>query len=302
METSLMAMSTLTNNHERQQDELVLATWNIDSIRCRLDLVTRWLRSARPDVLLLQETKCPDEAFPIAELTQLGYHVEYYGQKAYNGVAIISRTPITSVIRGLPTLPDPDRLQTRYIEATIDNIRIGCVYAPNGHQPDSDKFVYKQAFYHALHAHIAATSPALAIIAGDFNVAPTDRDVANPQQQEGRCLCTDIEREWFQAILDLRYIDTLRLFHHNDKGPYTCWERPRHPYFRSSPFTRDEGFRLDRYFRSSPFTRDEGFRLDHILVSKDLQDLPTNANVDRHYGCMHNASDHAPVWMSMKKP
>ncbi len=248
-----------------------LATWNVNSLNVRLGHVVAWLKSQQPDVLCLQELKLDNERFPRADIEALGYHVVFDGQKTYNGVAIISRAPPQDVVRGIAGFDDP---QKRTIAATIDTLRIICVYIPNGQSIDSDKYQYKLAWLKALHGYLAeelSRHPALALL-GDYNIAPEDRDVYDPKAWEGQVLCSEPERQALRALQALGLKDCFRLFEQPEKS-YTWWD-----------------------YRMNGFKRNLGLRIDHILVSDSLAQRCKSCVIDVEPRKLERPSDHAPVF------
>jgi len=188
-----------------------LTCWNVNSLKVRLPHVLQWLETNPVDVLCIQETKLTDDKFPVAEIRAAGYHVEFSGQKTYNGVAILSRHPISEVVKNNPLFPDE---QQRLLTATIQGIRIICAYIPNGQAPESDKFQYKLAWLSALQNWLEAQKKEYADLAllGDFNIAPDDRDVHDPAAWVGQNLVSPQEREAFQKMLSVPLVDSFRLF------------------------------------------------------------------------------------------
>jgi len=247
-----------------------LATWNVNSVRVRLPHVLDWLRQHEPDVLCLQETKVPDEDFPVTEFAQAGYAAAFCGQKSYNGVAILSRKPMCDVVQ---TLPKADGAQKRLLAATIDGVRIVNVYVPNGEAVGSDKYGYKLAWLKALKAWLKAeldAHPRLAVL-GDFNIAPEERDVYDPKLWEGRVLFSDKERAAFQGLITVGLADTFRRF---DQSPssFTWWD-----------------------YRMGAFRRNHGLRIDHILASRGLAPACQACRIDTAPRGLERPSDHAPV-------
>ncbi len=247
-----------------------LATWNVNSIKVRLEQVLAWSAEARPDVLALQETKVPDEQFPREPLEAAGWHVAFHGQRAYNGVAILSREPLANVAAGIPGLDDD---QARVLAATVRGVRVVCVYVPNGEAVGSEKYDYKLRWMAALRGHLAELLRAhpLLAVAGDFNVAPEPRDVHDPGLWEGRVLYSEPEREAFRALLALGLCDTFRRFD-QPEGSFSWWD-----------------------YRMRAFQRNMGLRIDHILASPELCGRCTACRIDRTPRGWERPSDHAPV-------
>jgi exodeoxyribonuclease-3 len=249
-----------------------LATWNVNSLAVRLPQVQDWLALERPDVLVLQETKLTDDKFPADALAEAGYRSAWFGQKTYNGVALLSRQAlaVTEVVHNIPGFDDP---QARVIAATVEGVRVVGAYFPNGQAPDSDKFVYKMAWLEALERWIGAelqAHPALALL-GDYNIAPEDRDVHDPVAWAGQIHCTPQERGHFQALLDLGLRDAFRLFEQAPKS-WSWWD-----------------------YRNLAFRKNQGLRIDHILVSAPLAARTTGCRIDKLPRKNERPSDHAPV-------
>lgn len=248
-----------------------LATWNVNSIRARLDRVLAWLESRRPDVCCLQETKCVDGEFPRAEIEALGYAVETYGQPTYNGVAILSREPITNVVRGLPDDgPDADR---RLIVGTVGDLEVWGLYVVNGQSVGTEKFDFKLAWLERLRAFVESRfDPARKVVlCGDFNVAPDDRDVWDPAAWKERILCSTPEREALRRLLDVGFQDAFRAFH-EEGGHYSWWD-----------------------YRRLAFPKNRGLRIDHVFVSPAALEACRGVEIDREERKGKKPSDHAPV-------
>jgi exodeoxyribonuclease-3 len=247
-----------------------LATWNVNSLKVRLPQVLQWLSDNPVDILCLQETKLTDDKFPTADIEAAGYHVVFSGQKTYNGVAILSKQPITDVVKNNPLFEDA---QQRILAATIDGVRIVCVYVPNGQSVESDKYEYKLGWLGALREWIAAevkAHPQLAIL-GDYNIAPEDRDVYDPVGWAGQVLVSDKERAALTRLMETGLQDAYRLFEQADKS-FSWWDY------------RALGFRLNK-----------GLRIDHILLTKALAERCTACVIDRAPRKWEQPSDHAPV-------
>jgi len=248
-----------------------IATWNVNSVRSRLPRLLPWLESRQPDVVCLQETKVIDEDFPLQEIRALGYNCLISGQKTYNGVAIISKSEVCDPIRGLPEeIGDDDR---RIVAARIDGIRIINIYAPNGRVVGSDKYEYKLDWYRRLREYLDASLSRddQVLICGDFNVAPEDRDVWNPDMWRGRILFSEHEKEALRHLIDWGFKDALRL-HRSEGGLFTWWD-----------------------YRAGAFRRNWGLRIDHILVSEPLARRTAGVEIDREERKGEKPSDHAPV-------
>lgn len=249
---------------------LKIATWNVNSINARLAHVLKWLEDEAPDILVLQEIKVPDERFPSSEIVSLGFDVKFSGQKAYNGVAIISRSPALSVVKDLPGFEDPQR---RIIGATVSNIRIINLYVPNGQAVGSDKYQYKLNWLDKMRDYLAGELKKFQylIVLGDFNIAPDDRDVYDPVAWEGSVLVSEPERARFQNLLDLGLTDSFRAFEEGE-GYYTWWD-----------------------YRAGSFRRDLGLRIDHILLSSALTTHCKSCRIDKAPRGWKRPSDHAIV-------
>lgn len=245
-----------------------LATWNVNSLKVRLPHLMEWLTANPVDVVCLQETKQQDSDFPHAELLAAGYHSAYAGQKTYNGVAILSRAPLCDVQYGIPDFADE---QKRVIAATVNGIRVVCVYIPNGQSLDSDKYQYKLQWLAALKTWLQnelTRFPKLALL-GDFNIAPEDRDVYDPAGWAGNVLVSEPERDAFQGLLQLGLRDAFRLFEQAEKS-YSWWD-----------------------YRMLAFRRNMGLRIDHILISGALQ--CSSCLIDKAPRKLERPSDHTPV-------
>jgi len=247
-----------------------LATWNVNSLKVRLPQVLDWLVKHRPEALCLQETKLEDANFPLQAIADAGYQVLYSGQKTYNGVAILSRNPASDAITAIPAFDDH---QKRVLAATVDGVRVICVYVPNGESVESDKYQYKLKWLAALTAWLRdelQRFPRLAVL-GDFNIAPEDRDVYDPRAWEGRVLFSQPERDTFRTLLDLGLKDSFRLFDQPEKS-FTWWD-----------------------YRMNAFRRKMGLRIDHILLSAALAKSCAACTVDVEPRKAERPSDHAPV-------
>lgn len=249
---------------------MILASWNVNSLKVRLPQLLDWLAAKQPDVACLQETKLEDQNFPQQEIEAAGYQVAFSGQKTYNGVALLSRSPMSDVAFGNPHFPDP---QKRLIAATIKGMRIIGAYVPNGQEIGSDKYTYKLDWLQALETWIGeqlTETPQLAL-AGDFNIAPEDRDVHDPAAWAGQILCSDEERTAFQRLQALGLHDSFRLFTQPDNS-FSWWD-----------------------YRMLGFQKNRGLRIDHILLSEPLSQRCTAAGIERDMRKRERPSDHAPV-------
>jgi len=245
-----------------------IASWNVNSLKVRLEQVQSWLLESKVDVLCLQETKTEDVNFPLAELQQAGYQVVFSGQKTYNGVAIISKFALTDVQYGLPNFDD---VQKRMIAATVDGVRVVCVYIPNGESVESDKYQYKLAWLAALQVWLKdelLRFPKLTIL-GDYNIAPEDRDVHDPVAWAGKVLCSEAERAAFKGLQQLGLRDAFRLFEQPEKS-FSWWD-----------------------YRMMGFRRNHGMRIDHILISNAVD--CSACSIDKAPRKLERPSDHTPV-------
>ena len=253
-----------------------IATYNVNGINGRLAVLLRWLEESSPDVVTLQELKAPDEKFPAAAIEALGYEAIWHGQKSWNGVAILSRigTPIETR-RWLPN--DPDQAQSRYIEAAVNGIVIGGLYLPNGNPRPGTKFQYKLRWLDSLQAHAAdlIASGLPVVLAGDFNVMPTDLDVYKPERWLEDALFAPEVRTAFASLMAQGWTDSLRSLHPGEVI-YTFWD----------------------YFRNA-YGRNAGLRIDHLLLSPTLSPRLRDAQVDAHVRGWEKTSDHAPVWIEL---
>ncbi len=251
-----------------------LATWNVNSLNVRLPHVLDWLNANQPDVLCLQETKQEDSKFPYQALSDAGYHALHSGQKTYNGVAILSRQPLTNPQIGIPHFGDE---QKRVVAANIGNTRVVCAYIPNGQALDSDKYQYKLRWLEALTNWLREelkAHPDLVLL-GDYNIAPEDRDVHDPKAWQGQVLVSEKERVAFQRLLDLGLQDAFRLFDQAESS-YSWWD-----------------------YRMAAFRRNLGLRIDHILVSSPLVKKCKSCWIDKTPRKLERPSDHAPVILEL---
>ncbi len=247
-----------------------LATWNVNSLKVRLPHLLDWLAGARPDAMCLQETKTEDANFPLAELQAAGYQAVFCGQKSYNGVAILARGELSEVQHGIPGFADDPK---RVIGATVGDIRVVSIYAPNGQSPASDKYAYKLRWFDALAAWLQAElqkRPHLAVL-GDFNVAPEDRDVHDPKRWEGQIHVSEPERAAFRKLLGVGLADAFRLFEQPEKE-FSWWD-----------------------YRLMAFQRGWGLRIDEILLSPSLAQRCISCAIDKAPRMLERPSDHAPV-------
>ena len=247
-----------------------IASWNINSLRKRQDRLSAWLETTKPDVVCLQETKCADDQFPVLALQAAGYHSAYHGEKSYNGVAILSKSKPREVRASLcDEIADP---QARVIAATIDDVRVFSIYAPNGQAIGSPAYDYKLNWYARLRDCVSKEKTTDRIVCGDFNVAPEDVDVHDPDLWRGAIMCSAGERTAFRQLCDAGLSDTLRL-HHQEGGLFSWWD-----------------------YRMLSFPKNRGLRIDAILASDALAKMCTAAGIDREMRKGKEPSDHAPVW------
>lgn len=251
-----------------------LASWNVNSLKIRLEQVLAWMDSTQMDVLALQETKLLDENFPAAAFIEKGYHIVYSGQKTYNGVAIISRYPLSEVVTDIPDLDDPQR---RILAVTVAGIRLIDLYVPNGSELTSDKYQYKLHWLQKVTAFIQqqmSLYPKVAVV-GDFNIAPEDRDVHDPLEWQGSILVSPPEREAFAALVHLGLQDSFRNFAQEEQS-FSWWD-----------------------YRAAGFRRNRGLRIDHLLLSPELNALCRQSGIDVEPRKAERPSDHAPVWVEL---
>lgn len=250
------------------------ATWNVNSLAVRLPQLLDWLAANPVDAIVLQETKLTDDKFPAQEIQDAGYQVQWFGQKTYNGVALISKEPATDISRNILGYADE---QARVISGTVGGVRVIGAYFPNGQAPDSEKFVYKMAWLDGLRAQVKEelkAHPNL-VLMGDFNIAPEDRDVYDPVAWAGQIHCTPQEREHFQQLLAAGLVDAFRLFEQPPKS-WSWWD-----------------------YRNLAFRKNQGLRIDHILVSEALKPRVTACVIDKAPRKNERPSDHAPVIVTL---
>ena len=272
------AFPPMMRRRSTKESALRIATWNVNSVRQRLGHLLAYLRETGPDALCLQELKCLDEAFPRAEVEDLGYNVATHGQKTFNGVAILAKRPF-EVVRGLPG--DESDSHARYIEAIIPAgsgvVRLASIYLPNGNPAPGEKYDYKLAFMDRLTAHarrlLALEEPL--VLAGDFNVIPEPRDAANPGQWVVDALFLPSTRAKFRQCLALGFTDALRATT-DAGGLYTFWD-----------------------YQAGAWQRDDGVRIDHCLLSPQAADRLRSAGVDKRMRALDKPSDHVPVWIEL---
>jgi exodeoxyribonuclease III len=254
-----------------------IATYNVNGINGRLPVLLRWLQQAAPDIVCLQELKAPQEKFPQQAIEDAGYNAIWHGQKSWNGVAILARNTQPEEIRRV--LPgDPDDLHSRYIEATVNNIVIGCLYLPNGNPAPGPKFDYKLKWFERLTAHAAElfASGKPVVLTGDYNVMPTELDVYKPERWVNDALFRPETREAFHKLVAQGWTDAIRKLYPGETI-YTFWD----------------------YFRNA-FARNAGLRIDHFLLSPQIDKRLVAAGVDSYVRGWEKSSDHAPVWIELK--
>ncbi len=255
-----------------------IATFNINNVLGRFDVLIDWLAEAEPDVVCLQELKAEQARFPAQALEAMGYHAVWKGQRSWNGVAILARGMAPVVTRtALPGDPDPS--QSRYIEAAVNGVLVGCLYLPNGNPLPGPKFDYKLAWFEALiaHAQTLMDTGAPVVLAGDYNVVPTEADIYPKHSYGGDALLRPESRAAFQRLLAQGWTDALKTVH-PDAPPWTYWS----------------------YLRER-WLKDKGLRIDHLLLSPDLAEQLTDAGVDRWVRGEDGASDHAPTWIELDR-
>ena len=254
-----------------------IATYNVNGVNARLPSLLRWLQETTPDVACLQELKTPQEKFPAPAIREAGYGVIWHGQKSWNGVAILARgCEPTEIRRALPG--DPDDIHSRYIEARIHDVIVGCLYLPNGNPAPGPKFDYKLRWMDRLIAHAGELIHSLdaVVLAGDYNVIPTEKDVYKPERWLDDALFRIETRTAFTRMLGQGWIDALRELH-PEATIYTFWD----------------------YFRNA-YVRDAGIRIDHLLLNSAAASRLVRAGVDREVRGWERASDHAPTWIDLQ--
>ena len=257
-----------------------IASWNVNSVKVRLPHLLDFLKSAQPDVLCLQEIKCLADDFPRLEVHALGYRVECIGQRAYNGVALMSKEPPRDVRCGQPGADDDE--QARYIEASFsgaggEDVRVGSIYLPNGNPIGTDKFTYKLAWMERLHGHAQELlrTEVPFVLAGDYNICPGDEDLYDPVAMRDDALCQPESRARFRALLYLGLTDAYRVFH-REPHKYTFWD-----------------------YQAGRWNRDEGLRIDHLLLSPQAADRIAACDIDKSPRGKDRTSDHTPIWCEL---
>ncbi|MBM3532150.1 MAG: exodeoxyribonuclease III [Alphaproteobacteria bacterium] len=252
-----------------------IATWNVNSVKARSAHLMRWLGAFKPDIVMLQELKCVTEDFPVLDVKALGYNAVAVGQKTYNGVALLSTKPIDVVANRLAG--DEGDVQARYLEADIDGLRVASIYLPNGNPTGTEKFTYKLAWMDRLAARaselLATEKPV--VLAGDYNVCPTDIDCYSPEAFVDDALCRPESRGRFRALVNTGYTDTIRALNPTEHL-YTYWD-----------------------YQAGAWQRDLGLRIDHLLLSPQAADRLVNAGVDKKPRGEEKASDHTPAWCEL---
>jgi len=252
-----------------------IATWNVNSVKARAAHLVRWLAAFKPDIVMLQEIKCVTEDFPVLDIKALGYNAVAVGQKAYNGVALLSTKPIDVVATRLPG--DEGDVQARYLEADIEGLRVASIYLPNGNPTGTEKFTYKLGWMDRLAARarelLATEKPV--VLAGDYNICPTDIDCYSPAAFVDDALCRPESRGRFRALVNTGYTDALRALHPSEHL-YTYWD-----------------------YQAGAWQRDLGLRIDHLLLSPQAADRLVDAGVDKKPRGEEKASDHTPAWVEL---
>jgi exodeoxyribonuclease III len=249
-----------------------IATWNVNSAKARLPNIMQWLTEAAPDVVLFQEIKCETAAFPAAAFEELGYHVHAHGQKAYNGVALLSKQPVSDIITGLPGEPEDE--QARYVEGTVEGVRVASLYLPNGNPVGTEKYPYKLRWMERLrlHARDLLTTGIPVVLGGDYNVIPAAEDVYDPVGWKDDALFRQETRLKFQEILALGYTEAFRALHPGLPRAFSFWD-----------------------YQAGAWPRDNGLRIDHFLLSPQAADRLTSCEIDKGPRGREKASDHTPV-------
>lgn len=253
-----------------------IASWNINSINARLPILLNWLKAATPDLVLLQEIKCVEEAFPFLELQAAGYHALALGQKSYNGVAILSRQKAQEIRRGLPG--DDGDEHARYLEAQVGPLRVASIYLPNGNPTETGlgpKFQYKLAWMDRLarHAKALLVENDFILLGGDYNVIPEPQDVYDPEGWSDDALFRPQSRAEFRRLIHLGYTDAFRLLHPTVKNAFTFWD-----------------------YQAGAWPKNEGLRIDHLLLSPEATDRLMTCEIDKGLRALPKASDHTPIW------
>jgi exodeoxyribonuclease-3 len=256
-----------------------ITTWNVNSIKQRMDNLTAWLSERQPDVVCLQETKCVDDAFPREPLEALGYNVAVHGQKTFNGVAVLSKFPFDQVTPRLPGMDGDDH--ARFLEAVISTaegaLRVASIYLPNGNPAGTDKYTYKISWMDRLirYARERLELEEPLVLAGDFNVIPTERDARYPERWTADALFLPATRQKFRALCNLGLTDAVRTGS-DGPGPFTFWD-----------------------YQAGAWQKNDGIRIDHLLLSPQAADRLTGVGIDKHVRGWEKPSDHVPVWAEL---
>ncbi|MDQ3046466.1 MAG: exodeoxyribonuclease III [Bacteroidota bacterium] len=256
-----------------------ISTYNVNGVNGRLPVLLRWLKESKPDVVCLQELKAPDEKFPVEAINEAGYKAIWHGQKSWNGVAILTKKKFDLEEKGRGLPGDPLDIQSRYIEAMVNGILICCLYLPNGNPAPGPKFDYKLAWFErlSLKAKSLLKKNIPVILIGDFNVIPTDLDCHKPESWKNDALFFPETKKAYKKLVDQGWTDALRFLDPEEKI-FTFWD----------------------YFRNA-FVRNAGIRIDHFLLSPQIAGKLKKAGVDKHVRAWEKTSDHAPVWIQLKK-
>jgi len=248
-----------------------IATWNVNSVIARSEILTGWLAKHKPDVACLQETKCVDDRFPTSQIEELGYHLALFGQAAYNGVAVLSRQPIEIIRRGMPS--DAEDAQRRLVDIRTGDVRIINVYVPNGERVGSAKYAFKLEWFAKLRQYLDehCQPDENLILCGDFNVAPDARDVHDPMLWEGRIMFSEPERNALKHVQEWGLADLFRQ-HHDEAGLFTWWD-----------------------YRAGAFRRNQGLRIDHVFGTRSMVSRCVGVEIERTVRSLERPSDHAPV-------
>ncbi len=258
---------------------MIIASWNVNSVRARLEVVTKWLAEAKPDIACFQELKCQNEQFPAEPFEALGYNVAVHGQKSYNGVAILSKFPFDEILPGLPG--DDSDEQARYLEAVVSlptgALRVASIYLPNGNPLGTEKFDYKLAWMDRLYAHAKEllTYEECLVLAGDYNVIPSDDDVYDPAAWQGDALFQPESIGHYRALLNLGLTDALRACT-DEAGLYTFWD-----------------------YQAGAWPKNNGIRIDHLLLSPEATDHLQTCQIDKNPRAWEKPSDHTPIWIEL---
>jgi exodeoxyribonuclease III len=256
-----------------------IATWNVNSIKQRMDNLTSWLSERQPDIVCLQETKCVDDAFPREPLESLGYNVAVHGQKTFNGVAILSKLPLDEVTARLPGEDGDDH--ARFMEAVVSTergaLRFATIYLPNGNPPNTDKYTYKISWMDRLirYARERMELEEPLVLAGDFNVIPSERDARHPEKWTSDALFLPTTRQKFRALCNLGLTDAIRAGS-DGPGPFTFWD-----------------------YQAGAWQKNDGIRIDHLLLSPQAADRLVSVGIDKHVRAWEKPSDHVPVWANL---